>query len=168
MLKTILCPHCGRGISVFANPAPTVDILVYLPWKGVILVERANEPHGWALPGGFVDEGESAEHAAVREAREEIGLDVQLTGLLGVYSRPDRDPRSHTLSVIYTALPLTPDDPRAGDDARRAAWFPLDRLPAPVVFDHAEILRDFADSLARAGRFAGAVRPATAAAPRAP
>lgn len=139
---------------MFANPVPTVDVLVYLPWKGVVLVERMNEPHGWALPGGFIDEGESAEHAAIREAREEIGLDVQLTGLLGVYSRPDRDPRSHTLSVIYTALPRTADDPRAGDDALRAAWFPLDSLPSPLVFDHADILRDFADSLARTGRFA--------------
>lgn len=156
MLKTFPCPHCGQGISTFANPVPTVDVLVYLPWKGIVLVERANEPHGWALPGGFVDEGESVEHAAIREAREEIGLDVELTGLLGVYSRPDRDPRRHTLSVVFTALPRTPAEPRGGDDARSAAWFPLDSLPDPMVFDHAEIVRDFADALARTGRYAGA------------
>jgi len=159
MLKTLPCPHCGQGITMFANPTPTVDVVVYLPWKGVVLVERANEPHGWALPGGFVDEGESVEHAAIREAREEIGLDVELTGLLGVYSRPDRDPRRHTLSVVFTSLPRTPDDPTGGDDAKSAVWFALDNLPEPLVFDHAEILRDFSDSLARTARFAGAVMP---------
>lgn len=153
MFKTLSCPRCGHGISLFANPTPTVDVVVYLPWRGVLLVERGNEPFGHALPGGFVDEGETAESAAVREAREETGLDVVLTGILGVYSRPDRDPRRHTMSVVYTALPMTQDEPRAGDDAAHAAFHPLDSLPGSIVFDHAEILRDFADSLARANRY---------------
>jgi 8-oxo-dGTP diphosphatase len=87
-----ICPHCGRGAPRQRNPFPTVDVVVYDPARGVVLVERANPPHGWALPGGFVDLGESVPAAAVREAREETGLDVVLTGLVGVYSDPGRAP----------------------------------------------------------------------------
>ena len=79
------------------NPAPTVDIVILAAGLGIVLVERKNPPPGWALPGGFVDYGESCEAAAVREAREETGLDVVLTGLVGVYSDPARDPRGHTM-----------------------------------------------------------------------
>ncbi|EPR42415.1 NUDIX hydrolase [Desulfovibrio sp. X2] len=153
MLKTFPCPHCGQDISLYANPLPTVDVVVYLPWRGVVLVERRNAPLGWALPGGFVDEGETVETAAVREASEETGLDVELSGILGVYSRPDRDPRHHTMSVVFTALPKTPGDPTGGDDASSAVYFPLDALPSPIVFDHAEILRDFAHTIAHANRY---------------
>ena len=84
----------------------------------------------------------------MREMREETGLDVELTGLLGVYSRPDRDPRQHTLSEVFTGTPWDPDQLRAGDDAKGAAFYPLDALPAPLAFDHARILRDFKAVLA--------------------
>ena len=148
MEKIITCPHCGRGFRQFANPAPTTDVVIYAPDYGVVLVERANTPHGFALPGGFIDEGEQAEDAAVREMREETGLEIELTGLLGVYSHPLRDPRQHTLSVVFAGRPLNPAQLRAGDDARAAAFYPLHQLPASLVFDHARILRDFQELLA--------------------
>ncbi len=143
------CPHCGRGGPRQRNPFPTVDVVIHDPVRGVVLVERANAPHGWALPGGFVDAGESVPAAAVREAREETGLDVVLTGLVGVYSDPGRDPRFHTMSVVYSAQARDPACLRAGDDAARARFWPLDGLPAPLAFDHADILGDFVAALAR-------------------
>lgn len=130
------------------NPYPTVDILIYVPDRGVLLIERKNPPHGWALPGGFIDYGESVETAAIREAREETGLDVVLTGLLGVYSAPDRDPRHHTMSVVYTAQAKDLSVLQAGDDAGNAIFYPLDALP-PLAFDHARIIGDFAAGLKR-------------------
>ena len=97
----MVCPHCGSAVLVRRNPAPTVDVVIYCPVRGVVLVQRKNPPPGWALPGGFIDYGEAAETVAVREAKEETGLDVHLVGLLGVYSNPQRDPRGHTMSVVY-------------------------------------------------------------------
>ena len=129
------------------NPYPTVDVVIHIPGRGVVLVRRKNPPHGWALPGGFIDYGESAPDAAVREAREETGLDVRLTSLLGVYSDPGRDPRFHTLSVVYTALAESPDALGAGDDAAETAIFALDALPE-LAFDHALILNDYRHRLA--------------------
>ena len=120
-----------------------MDVVIHVPGKGVVLIKRRNEPLGWALPGGFVDYGETVERAAVREALEETGLVVQLTGLLGVYSDPARDPRRHTLSVVYMAQPEDISALQAGDDAGEAAVFPLDALPRPVVFDHDRILEDY-------------------------
>lgn len=137
------------------NPAPTVDLIIHAAGRGLVLVERRNPPPGWALPGGFVDYGESCEAAALREAKEETGLEVELTGLFGVYSDPGRDPRGHTLSVVYTAQALEPGMLCAGDDAAQAAFFPLDALP-PLAFDHARIIQDFIAGLAR-------LRPAGAA-----
>lgn len=142
------CPHCGNPMQRFRNPTPTVDVVIHQPGRGVVLVERANPPLGWALPGGFVDEGETVEHAAVREAREETGLEVLLTGLLGVYSDPARDPRKHTMSVVFTAQALDMDKLEAGDDAGRVALHPLDALPE-LCFDHKKILADFKALLAR-------------------
>lgn len=141
------CPHCGEEIVVYKNPAPTVDVIIHVPGAspeedGVVLVERSNEPYGWALPGGFVDYGETCENAAVREMKEETGLDVVLTGLFGVYSDPDRDPRSHTMSVIYSGIAQDIDSLAAGDDAAKAEVFPLNALPG-LVFDHGKILDDF-------------------------
>ncbi len=109
---------------------------------GIVLIERANPPHGLALPGGFVDIGESVEAAAVREMKEEIGLDVTLTELLGVYSDPDRDPRGHCVSVVFTGT--ANGRPAADSDAQSVHLFAPDQVPlADLVFDHAQILSDY-------------------------
>jgi len=121
------------------NPAPTVDVAILLPGDRVVLVERRNPPLGWALPGGFVDYGETLEAAAVREAREETGLEVRLIDLVGCYSDPRRDARQHTISAVYLAV--AEGEPVGGDDAARAQAFAWDALP-PLCFDHAEILGD--------------------------
>ena len=143
MQGSVSCPRCGAEVALFRNPLPTVDVLIHVPERGVLLIQRRNPPYGWALPGGFVDYGESVECAAVREALEETGLSVTLTGLLGVYSDPARDPRQHTLSVVFTAGIPSDSRPKAGDDAAKAVFFPLDRLPADMAFDHEKILADF-------------------------
>ena len=158
MRRTVACPHCGKPYSRYCNPTPTADVVIYEPERGVVIIKRANAPVGYALPGGFIDEGECAEAAALREMREETGLDVELTGVLGVYSRPDRDPRQHTLTVVFTGRPRDPDALRAGDDAAHAAYYPLDQLPAPLVFDHAKILADFREVIG-GGRTLAAVQP---------
>lgn len=154
----LTCPRCGVEVVSYRNPAPTTDVIIHHPERGIVLIERGQSPHGFALPGGFIDEGESAEAAAIREMREETSLDVALTGLLGVYSRPDRDPRRHTLSVAFTGLARNPDALRAGDDALRAAFYPLDALPAMLVFDHEKIVDDFRAVL-RGQRALAAVQP---------
>jgi 8-oxo-dGTP diphosphatase len=147
MEKNVTCPHCGQTCSQYANPVPTTDVVIYEPDYGVVIIERNNIPFGFALPGGFIDEGEQAEDAAVREMLEETGLDVELLGLLGVYSHPQRDPRRHTLSVVFTGRPRNPAQLHAGDDAKSAAFYPLHRLPTPLAFDHEQILRDFQETL---------------------
>ena len=126
------------------TPALTTDIIIELkdrPDVPIVLIRRKNPPHGWALPGGFVDVGESVEHAAVREAEEETALRVTLKTLLGCYSDPRRDPRSHTASAVYIAEAV--GEPRAQDDAAGVAIFNPEGLPSPLVFDHAQILRDY-------------------------
>ena len=123
----------------YRNPTPTVDIIIYKE-ENILLIKRKNPPYGWALPGGFVDEGETVEQAAVREAKEETDLDVELEELLYVYSDPQRDPRQHTLSVVFTAQ--ADGEPKAADDATDLGYFSLDALPA-LVFDHARITNDF-------------------------
>jgi 8-oxo-dGTP diphosphatase len=125
------------------NPLPTVDILIEIAGRGVVLIERKNAPHGWALPGGFVDYGESLERAAVREAKEETSLDVKLVEQFHSYSDPGRDPRHHTISTVFIAS--AEGTPRGQDDARAAAIFREDNLPAAIVFDHARILGDYFD-----------------------
>lgn len=107
----------------------------------VVLIERKNFPQGWAIPGGFVDFGETVEQAAVREAKEEISLEVEIRALLGVYSRPDRDPRGQTITVVYVARAR--GNPIGADDAKNAALCDPRNPPAPLAFDHAEILRDY-------------------------
>lgn len=136
------CPSCKEPILFYKNPTPTVDIVIFFPPEKIVLIERKNFPFGWALPGGFIDYGEKAEHAAIREAKEETGLDVELTGILGVYSHPGRDPRSHTLSVVYTAYALNVHALKAGDDAQNAALFSWNDLPR-LAFDHASVISDF-------------------------
>ncbi|KPK28716.1 MAG: NUDIX hydrolase [Desulfobacterales bacterium SG8_35_2] len=133
------CPQCGHPIRIYKNPLPTVDIIIEVA-DGIILIERKNKPLGWALPGGFVDYGESLEQAAVREALEETGLSVRLIQQLKTYSDPDRDPRHHTISTVYIAS--ADGLPNAGDDAIRAGVFTRHNLP-PLVFDHAKILADY-------------------------
>lgn len=137
------CPHCAQPLILYSNPVPTVDILIALPGRGVVLVQRRNPPLGWAIPGGFIDYGESAEQAAMREALEETGLEVELTGLFGVYSDPQRDPRQHTISTIFTAQARDPEQLRAGDDARAVSVFPLTALPDQLAFDHGRILQEY-------------------------
>ncbi|MBX3162733.1 MAG: NUDIX hydrolase [Deltaproteobacteria bacterium] len=127
----------------YRNPVPTVDLLIELDGRPgeLVFVERRNEPVGLALPGGFVDEGEWVADAAVREAKEETGLDVELVELFHVYSDPARDRRRHTMSVAFIArargLPV------GGDDAARALVCAPDQLPQPLVFDHATIVGDY-------------------------
>ena len=125
----------------YRNPTPTVDVIIEMEDGRLVLIERDRAPHGWALPGGFVDEGESVEQAAVREAREETGLEVTLSRLLYVYSRPDRDPRQHTLSAVFVASAT--GAPIAADDARAVKLYRRDALPETLCFDHAEILQDY-------------------------
>lgn len=124
----------------FRNPLPTVDIIIELE-NGIVLIERKNIPHGWALPGGFVDYGESLESAAVREAKEETSLEVQLVEQFYTYSDPRRDPRHHTLATVFVATAI--GIPRGADDAKVARLFTESNLPTPIVFDHSSILRDY-------------------------
>ncbi|MBQ9536484.1 MAG: NUDIX hydrolase [Desulfovibrionaceae bacterium] len=143
MFKEVRCPKCGQTYQVYANPTPTADVIIYEPEYGVVFVERRNIPLGYALPGGFIDEGEMAETAAKREMLEETGLEVELIGLLGVYSNPKRDPRLHTLTTVYVGRAKDVSKLQAGDDAKSAAFYALDALPTPLVFDHAKIMEDF-------------------------
>lgn len=123
------------------TPALTVDIIIELvdrPGRPIVLIERRYPPPGWAIPGGFVDVGETVEQAA---AREETSLEVTLTALLGMYSDPRRDSRSHTASVVYVAQAR--GTPRAEDDARALGVFDPRTPPSPLAFDHARILSDY-------------------------
>ena len=148
MNKTVICPVCKQAYETYANPAPTVDVIIHDPQRGVVIIRRAHEPLGYALPGGFVDDGEQVEDAARREMREETSLDVELTGLLGVYSAPWRDPRKHTMSTVFVGRARNPEALNAGDDAAGAAWYALDALPSPLCFDHGLMLAHFRDVLA--------------------
>jgi 8-oxo-dGTP diphosphatase len=137
------------------TPALAADAIIELidrPQRPIVLIERANPPFGWAVPGGFVDVGETLEQAAVREAKEETGLNVRLTGLLGIYSDPRRDPRGHTVTVVYVAE--ASGTPKAADDAKTCRICMLESLPAPLAFDHALVLDDY-----RQYRMTGRVAP---------
>ena len=128
----------------YRNPIPTVDIIIELhdrPDRPIVLIERTNLPYGWAIPGGFLDYGETAEAGACREAAEEVGLNVHLIEQFQVYSDPSRDPRQHTLSIVFIAAAI--GSPQAGDDAQTAQVFSLWQLPSPLCFDHDRILRDY-------------------------
>jgi 8-oxo-dGTP diphosphatase len=122
------------------NPVPTVDAIIEVA-GGIVLIKRRFPPPGWALPGGFVEYGETVEAAAVREAEEETRLKVTLTDLFGVYSDPRRDPRGHTIAVVFIATAI--GTPVGGDDAAEARVFTPASLPTPVAFDHSLILEDY-------------------------
>jgi 8-oxo-dGTP diphosphatase len=141
------CPKCGAKVKAYRNPVPTVDIIIEIN-DGIVLIERSNEPLGWALPGGFVDYGEPLEEAAIREAREETSLDIVNLRLVGCYSDPERDPRQHTISTVYAAEGN--GIPRAADDAANLSIFLLDSIPERLCFDHGKILADY-KYLKRAG-----------------
>lgn len=126
------------------NPAPTVDIIIELidrPHRPIVLIERLNPPHGWAIPGGFIDYGNSAEKTAQLEAIEETGLEIELVSLLGVYSDPNRDERQHTMSVTYIATAT--GEPKAGDDAQNVRVINIWEIPDNLCFDHDRILHDY-------------------------
>ena len=126
-----------------ARPRLTVDAVVVKGGR-VLLIRRGSPPFegAWALPGGFVDKGETLEQAVLRELREETGLRGRVLGLVGAYSRPGRDPRGHTVSVVYAVEPVS-GRARGGDDAAEAAWHQLAQLP-PLAFDHSEVMADYA------------------------
>lgn len=136
----LTCPACGTDVKQYRNPLPTVDIIIEVP-GGIVLIERKNPPHGWALPGGFVDYGESLEEAARREAKEETTLTITDLTLLGCYSDPARDFRMHCISTVYIASSI--EVPVAGDDAANVQIFPVGNLPTPLCFDHGQILADY-------------------------
>jgi len=134
------------GVEKYRNPFPTVDIIIEID-GGVVLIRRKNPPYGWAIPGGFVDYGESLEMAAVREAKEETSLDVHLLSQMGAYSDPERDPRFHTISVVFIAK--AEGVPKAADDAVKIGVFRRETLPEDLAFDHGKILQDYFDKHAR-------------------
>ena len=128
----------------YRNPTPTVDIIIELidrRDRPIILIERLNPPYGWALPGGFVDYGESLETAAIREAQEEVGLDVRLIEQFHVYSAPDRDPRQHTTSIDFIAKAT--GTPIAQDDAKSLGIYAPWEIPPALCFDHGQIVQDY-------------------------
>ena len=140
--NVLKCPQCDAAVTTWRNPFPTVDIIIFQGSK-IVLIERKNEPLGWALPGGFVDYGESLEQAAVREAKEETGLTLTELAQFRAYSDPHRDPRQHNISIVFTA---TGDGLLCGgDDAAQARLFDLTELPENLCFDHRQIIQDYCD-----------------------
>lgn len=133
------CPHCQNNIQVYRNPVPTVDIIIEIG-EEIVLIERKNPPFGWALPGGFVDYGESFETAAIREAQEETSLTVENLRQFRTYSDPARDSRQHTASTVF--IGQAAGTPIAGDDAGHIGLFTRGNLPK-LAFDHDRILQDY-------------------------
>ncbi len=138
---TVQCPKCKSEIEVYQNPIPTVDIIIEIEPNRIVLIKRKNPPYGWAIPGGFVDYGESLESAAVREAKEETSLDVKLIKQFHTYSDPKRDPRHHSISTVYIAK--AEGTPKAKDDALEIGIFGESSLPDEIAFDHRLILEDY-------------------------
>jgi 8-oxo-dGTP diphosphatase len=146
----IRCPACGAAIREFPWPLPTVDAIIETGPGQVLLIWRRYFPEGWALPGGFVEAGETLEEACRREILEETGLVITDLRQMHTYSDPARDPRRHVLSTVFVAR--AEGEPRAGDDAARVRIVSLEELPQPMAFDHQRILEDF-----REGRYG--IRP---------
>ncbi len=145
MKNTVHCKRCGEIVHIYRNPFLTVDIIIEFRDGRVVLVERKNPPYGWALPGGFVDYGESLEEAALREAFEETGLRLEKITQFRAYSDPSRDPRHHTVTVVFIGEVLDEESAilRPADDAKNCALFSLDGLPEVIAFDHRKILSDY-------------------------
>ena len=139
--KSIRCPKCKNKVEVYQNPILTVDIIIEIESKGIVLIKRKNPPYGWAIPGGFVDYGESLEKAAVREAKEETNLNVKLIRQFYTYSDPKRDPRHHSISTVYIAKGK--GILKAKDDAVEIGVFTQSNLPDEIAFDHRSILHDY-------------------------
>jgi len=136
------CPNCGCQWQEYWQPGVTADVIAEAPdGTGIYLIERKHFPPGWAIPGGFIEKGESLEETAVREFKEETGMNVSLVTQLGTYSRPGRDPRKQTVSTVFVGI--ASGAPRAGDDASTIASYPPDRLPADIAFDHRSIIADY-------------------------
>ncbi len=147
MAVPLLCPNCNTQVRKFAQPAPTADVIIYDKNEGIVFIERVNTPHGFALPGGFIDMNETVEHAAIREMKEETNLDVELLGILGVYSKPDRDPRFHTMTITFVGKAKDISILKSGDDAKNAKFYPLNDMPSPLCFDHEKMVKDFLNFL---------------------
>ncbi len=146
--RTIRCPRCQNEIEIYQNPIPTVDIIIRLKVGekpgGVVLIKRKNPPYGWAIPGGFVDYGESLEDAALREAREETSLELTSIRQFHTYSDPRRDPRHHSITTVYVAEAVGTPVPK--DDALEIGVFDRTHLPQEIAFDHRSILEDYFNS----------------------
>ncbi|MCF2136598.1 MAG: NUDIX hydrolase [Candidatus Thorarchaeota archaeon] len=139
---------------MYRSPTPTVDVAI-IDGENIILVKRGHEPHkgSWVLPGGFIEYGETAEEAAVREVLEETGVSVRLVDILGVYSAPERDPRKHILTVVFVAERIE-GEPVGGDDAAEAKWFKIKETETmDLGFDHGLILRNLREWLRSKGTF---------------
>lgn len=126
------------------TPKLAVDCIVMTP-GGVVLIERKNPPHGFAIPGGFVDVGETLKDAAIREMKEELNLDVKILGQLGIYDKPDRDPRQHVVSVVFVGR--SSETPSAGDDAKEIYICRDLTNPPTLAFDHGAILKEFSETI---------------------
>jgi ADP-ribose pyrophosphatase YjhB (NUDIX family) len=142
--ETIQCPKCQTEIKVNKNPLTAVDIIIEIDSRGIILIKRKNPPYGWAIPGGFVEYGESLEEASVREAKEETNLEVALIKQFHTYSDPNRDKRFHCISTVY--IGKAKGIPEAKDDAAEIGIFSESSLPQDLAFDHRIILSDYFES----------------------
>jgi len=140
MKRIVACPNCQKPHAIWDNPKPVVDIIIEMD-QGIILIKRKNPPFGWAIPGGFVDYGESVEEAAIREAAEETSLKLTQLRQFHVYSNPNRDARVHTISTVFIASGH--GEPRAADDAAELRLYTRDTLPTDLAFDHQVILSDY-------------------------
>lgn len=140
-----------KGRKMIKTPFLAVDGIIKLydeneNFKGIVLIERLNRPLGVAIPGGFVDIGETVENAVIREMKEETTLDITIESLLGVYSDPSRDERFHTASIVYICKAY--GTPIAADDAKEVYVYKIDEIPLEkLVFDHKQIILDFLATL---------------------
>jgi len=150
-LDRITCPACGASLARAPYPLLTVDAIVRNGDGAVLLVERRFPPLGWALPGGFVELGETLETAVAREVLEETGLNVENFEQFRAYSDPARDARHHIITIVFSGWAA--GEPHGADDAAEARFYPLDALPEPLAADHGAILADFRLGLARGDRF---------------